>query len=213
MRLLLFMPFRSAQPSDAGALGALMYLAALGDSPTSGYDYTLGGSREHQESVLARLALTPSESWFHHRHFDVATDEERAVAAVAGFDRTLTDPLIPEALLEIGWTTVEIEILASKLEPIARCFPPEPERSWTIEHVACLPDFRRHGLTRSLIERALERGRAAGYRNAHLDVFVSNVPAIALYRSAGFEAGSEFGDSLFQRLLNRGPMLRMQHPL
>ncbi|MBI4909588.1 MAG: GNAT family N-acetyltransferase [Acidobacteria bacterium] len=207
------MHYRIAQPHDAAPLGAIMYIAALGDSATSGYDYSLGGSREHQESVLAQLAVTQAESWFHHRHFDLVEVDGVAAAAAAGFDRTFTDELIPASLKEVGWSNVEIEILNSKLEPIMCCFPEEPENGWTIEHVGCLPQYRRRGLTRPLIERALQRGREAGYESAHLDVFASNKPAIALYESLGFRRIAEFGDAVFQSLLNRGPMLRMQRPL
>ena len=54
-------------------------------------------------------------------------------------------------------------------------------RTLGIEEVAVLPEYRRMGIGRSLVVRAL-----AGVQGAVLSVAESNVPARALYRSLGF---------------------------
>jgi len=47
-------------------------------------------------------------------------------------------------------------------------------------------DQRRKGLGRRLLAAALERARAIGLERVELEVYASNLPAIALYRQAGF---------------------------
>jgi ribosomal-protein-alanine N-acetyltransferase len=52
--------------------------------------------------------------------------------------------------------------------------------------VATLPDFRRRGMARALLERAITFGRDKGARSILLEVRRSNAAAIQLYRSFGF---------------------------
>ena len=52
--------------------------------------------------------------------------------------------------------------------------------------VATLPDFRRRGMARALIERAIAFGQDKGARSILLEVRRSNAAAIQLYRSFGF---------------------------
>jgi ribosomal protein S18 acetylase RimI-like enzyme len=49
-------------------------------------------------------------------------------------------------------------------------------------------EARGHGLGRWLIEQVLAAGARSGHRRCVLEVGTDNAPAIALYRSAGFEA-------------------------
>jgi [ribosomal protein S18]-alanine N-acetyltransferase len=55
-----------------------------------------------------------------------------------------------------------------------------------INNVAVRPEHRGNGYGRSLVEAALEHGRAAGARVALLEVRRSNDPAQRLYRGLGF---------------------------
>ena len=56
-----------------------------------------------------------------------------------------------------------------------------------INNVAVAPRWRRRRIAGSLLEAALERGRARGARCALLEVRASNLGAQALYRRYGFE--------------------------
>ena len=49
------------------------------------------------------------------------------------------------------------------------------------------PDHRGHGFGRRLLQAALSAAHACGLERVELAVITSNAPAIALYRSAGFE--------------------------
>ena len=52
--------------------------------------------------------------------------------------------------------------------------------------IAVLPEYRRRGLARQLMEILLAACRETGTRDTYLEVRVSNEPAIALYKSLGF---------------------------
>jgi ribosomal protein S18 acetylase RimI-like enzyme len=60
-------------------------------------------------------------------------------------------------------------------------------RRWEIGNVATHPDYRRRGLARRLVKRAIEHARAHGAEACLLEVRAENVPAYDLYRSQGFE--------------------------
>jgi RimJ/RimL family protein N-acetyltransferase len=54
------------------------------------------------------------------------------------------------------------------------------------------PAMRRQGLSRALVEKAIEHAFTTGARRINLLVYVPNEPALALYRSLGFvECGTE----------------------
>lgn len=49
-----------------------------------------------------------------------------------------------------------------------------------------LPEFRRFGLGKKLMESAIKQGRKMHFEQIQLDVVVGNIPAIKLYKSLGF---------------------------
>jgi len=79
---------------------------------------------------------------------------------------------------------------------------------WTGSDDCCLEDLfvesgtRGGGLGRELVEAALERARLRGCARMDLDANEANAPALALYRSVGFESWSAAagGNDLFMRL-------------
>lgn len=56
-----------------------------------------------------------------------------------------------------------------------------------ILNLSVVPDARRQGLGRALLERFMDDALRAGAEQMFLEVRTSNAPAIALYESAGFE--------------------------
>lgn len=58
--------------------------------------------------------------------------------------------------------------------------------TWLIGNVAVLPEYRRRGIARQLVEAALVLARARGAARVILDVVEGNVPACALYERLGF---------------------------
>ena len=61
---------------------------------------------------------------------------------------------------------------------------------WIVGTVGVLPEYRRQGIARKLVERGLEIIRQEGGEKAWLDVIDGNLPAYKLYESLGFEAYS-----------------------
>ncbi len=58
----------------------------------------------------------------------------------------------------------------------------------TLYGLFVLPDFRRHGVARGLVEAVLEEARSTpGLRVVQLTVTETNAPAIRLYQSCGFQ--------------------------
>ncbi|HEY3742516.1 MAG TPA: GNAT family N-acetyltransferase [Bryobacteraceae bacterium] len=209
------MQFRTARSDDPAGLAELIYLADLAHYPSSGYALSIGGTREHQLSQISKLVRAKAESPFHFSHFDVAEANggSTIAACVAGFDKARTDPQMVPALLEIGWSSQEIEETGHRIAPIVDCVPEVPPGTWTIEHVATLPHYRGQGLARQLLERALNRGAALGYVKASLDVFIGNTKARALYAAAGFTHVCEFGHGPMRQYLGRDPVERMGRSL
>jgi ribosomal protein S18 acetylase RimI-like enzyme len=78
---------------------------------------------------------------------------------------------------------------------------------WTGTDDCCLEDLfvetdvRGSGLGRELVEAALERARERGCARIVLDANEANAPALALYRSVGFDSWSTAagGNDLFMR--------------
>lgn len=204
---------RPATINDAPALAELMYLAAQSQYQNSGYDISLGGSRNHQMTELAKLAVAKSLSWFHYSHFYVAETQGHVVAAAAGYERIAADAEINPALIEIGWTAASLQDLIDRLSPVLHVFPPEPPNYWTVDHVAVLPPWRQKGFARACLLAVLQRGTALEFRHAKLDVFEGNIAARSLYQSLGFQLSQTFDHVILRTLLKRDALHRMIRPL
>jgi GNAT superfamily N-acetyltransferase len=67
--------------------------------------------------------------------------------------------------------------------------------SWIIANVGVLPEYRRRGIARKLVEAAIEMAKSRKAKRVILDVIEGNDPAYQLYLSLGFEQfdyGAEF---------------------
>lgn len=69
---------------------------------------------------------------------------------------------------------------------------------WFIGNVAVLPNYRRRGLARKLVEAAVGLARQNHANMVWLDVIAGNVPAYQLYESLGFEHFETSVDLEFQ---------------
>lgn len=199
---------------DAAGLAELILLADQAHYASSGYAISLGGTRDYQWQQLAKLTQAGAPSQFHYSHFDVAVAEGGTVAAaVAAFDRAATDSRGYSALEQIGWNAEAIEALMERIGPVAASFPADEPGSWTIEHVATLPQYRGLGLASALLERAIARGAEQGFRQAVVDVFAGNSKACAVYEALGFRQTLAFGHEPLRRILDRDPLIRLVRPL
>ena len=74
----------------------------------------------------------------------------------------------------------------------------DAEDCW-LEDLYVRDDARGEGLGRALTEAVLERARRRGCRRVELDVNSENPPALALYRSLGFDTGKTGGQDILMR--------------
>jgi ribosomal protein S18 acetylase RimI-like enzyme len=78
---------------------------------------------------------------------------------------------------------------------------------WYIGSVATHPDYRRRGLARLLVTRAMEHARAHGAEVCILDVRADNLPAYKLYLSLGYL----HYDSTTELKLEELPLVQAKH--
>jgi GNAT superfamily N-acetyltransferase len=145
------------------------------------------------------------------RVWRAAPDEAPAVAALLagfrdhlGYDFPSDESLLASVERIIGRDDAEY-LLAGEHEPQAVVQVRyrwsvwwEAEDCW-LEDLYVRDDARGKGLGRALTEAVLERARARGCRRVELDVNSENPPALALYRSLGFETGKTGGQDLLMR--------------
>ena len=65
---------------------------------------------------------------------------------------------------------------------------------WFIGNITVLPEYRRRGIARKLVEESLAELRNRHAEIAHLEVIAENLPAYRLYENLGFEAYSSSSD-------------------
>lgn len=83
-------------------------------------------------------------------------------------------------------TVTQVWLLSVDGSPVAYCSASLLPGELHVSNVAVLPDFRRRGLARRLLEHVLEHAEAAGAPEATLEVRRSNRPALTLYEALGF---------------------------
>lgn len=66
--------------------------------------------------------------------------------------------------------------------------------------MATHPFYRGLGLTKALLERALEEGQAAGFHRASIPFYIGNVAAERCYTQVGFELAEEKCDAAFGKV-------------
>ncbi len=69
---------------------------------------------------------------------------------------------------------------------------------WVIGNVSVLPEYRRRGIARALVEASVEYARERGAARIMLDVVDGNVPAMRLYETLGFERFSGESQLLYE---------------
>ncbi len=82
------------------------------------------------------------------------------------------------------FTDASFDLILQGDTPIGRLYIEEREKEFRIIDIALLPEYRRRGLGRALLEEVLERGRAAA-KAVRIHVETNN-PAMRLYLRLGF---------------------------
>jgi translation initiation factor 4G len=152
-----------------------MMLASRGHLHRGVWDLIAGGSEENCLDYLRRLALAEPMSLCHHSSFIIAEDEGRPAAALCGFDpRAGGWEMLSDAMKNVQrqkrWTQADEKASADRTAPVWKCTFDTLDGAWVVESVATLPEYRRRGLTDSLMREILEIGRGRGHRIAQLTI-------------------------------------------
>lgn len=71
-----------------------------------------------------------------------------------------------------------------------------------LQHLLVLPQYRRQGIAKALVERCLAILEAVGIDKCHLDVFKTNLAAARYWQSQGWQLRSDIDRYSFTRAGN-----------
>jgi ribosomal protein S18 acetylase RimI-like enzyme len=137
--------------------------------------------------VTLRAAVPDDDTFLRHLH---------ATAHCAAFSSLALEPEAHAALLGLQFDSRRAqyrarypgavdEIVVVDGERVGRCWTSETHRELRLMDLAVLPERQRRGVAGSVLDRLLERARAARLA-VRLSVWSENAPALALYRGHGF---------------------------
>lgn len=188
-------------PADADAF------ARLADAASGGTFRLLLGRRSRD--FLRSAFLEPGHELGFPRVTFVVADETIAGMLVAADGRrraTESKTTRQVVLRHAGWALPRMAIVALLLAPALRAQEQVEENDYYVQMVAVEPRWRRSGLGRFLMGHAEQQAKARGCARIALDVEATNVPAITLYRSLGYQDVFTSGRPW---LINKPPTIRM----
>lgn len=189
---------RDATPADVKFVAWVMLAASRSQLSRGCWEYMLNVDEGAALRFLASAALTERVHLFHHSLFQIAEVDDVPAAAMCGYDTDTQGAQQWGAVFGDVCNAANIE-LDSDFGRRAQVFGggwPEKvaERPWVVENVATRPEFRRRGLTNLLLRQIVERGRANGFRQAQVGVYIGNEAARSAYIKAGFAVVAEARD-------------------
>jgi GNAT superfamily N-acetyltransferase len=206
------MTIRSARPEDAEFIATTILSAQRGYRPRGWFDVALGWPEPQCLDFMARIAVARAVSMWHVSQFWVAEVDGRPGAALCALPAAGTGPAAWRAIEEVaaatGLAAPELEAIRQRGAYTRVCWVQGGEGDWMIEYVATDPAHRGRGLVQALIARALDKGRAAGFRRATISFLIGNDPAERAYAKAGFVFAEEKRDPAFEAITG-APGFRM----
>jgi len=176
---------RPAKPGDASVAAQLMYYA--------GPNYILAffGKPERKAiSVLRRMFRLPYHTTS-YTYTLVAEDEERLVGLLSGLDgKSWRASKRASQMYAPLWcalaTPRQIPRMLAAFDDFNKAFSPILDVEYYVEGLAVLPERRRQGIGRQLMEFAENRARSKGLKRLALDVAIENEGARRFYQGLGF---------------------------
>jgi ribosomal protein S18 acetylase RimI-like enzyme len=140
---------------------------------------------------LAGEAVLPGGFRFEPVTGESQSLEKRTALQRAAFEGATTDAATWRTLQTFDGYNGSLDIFLVDEDGIgaaaALCWYDEPTRSGEFEPVGTAPRYQGHGLGRAVMAEGLRRLALAGATTAIVTAESDNPPAVALYRSAGFE--------------------------
>jgi ribosomal protein S18 acetylase RimI-like enzyme len=183
-------------PAHAPFIAWVALAASRSHLPRGFWDHFVDRDEAACLRYLETLATTQRPHLFHTSAFLVAEVDGRPAAALcAYFDEELGygsfAAVSAEVDARLGRTPTDGEDGMKRNALFFTIVPEHAPRTWIIENVATLPEFRRRGLVNELVEEAIKRGSARGATVSDIGVFIGNDPAQRAYEKAGYRAVSE----------------------
>jgi ribosomal protein S18 acetylase RimI-like enzyme len=203
---------RPAQPEDAPVVAQLMYYAS------SSYMLAFFGRPESRAiGVLRRMFSLPRHTTSYTYAF-VAEYEGDIVGSFSGFDgKSWRVSARASWLYGPIWFAVtppwQIPRMIAAFGDFNKAMPLISNEEYHIGHLAVLPEKRRQGIGKQLIEFAENQARAKGLKRVTLSVEVENEGARRLYERLGFQTIEVVADPSYCRRFNFQGSIRMAKPI
>lgn len=187
---------RAALDSARRRLGAIRVLVICEDASTTGRAFVAAAGARHSfsenrmEIATAPAAATPQRLDVSQVGVDAAPELARVIAGSFGQE---DDHMAEEIVRDM--TSEDERYFLARLgdEPVGafKIFTDAPKAY--IYAFGVLPEYRRHGYGREILETILPRLFAEGCTAVGLEVDADNAPAQALYRAVGFRDVTVYG--------------------
>ena len=213
-----FALIRRAEASDAGFLAWAMLCASRTDRASGLWDLIIGADEAGCLDFLRRLAIAEPRCLYHYDCFLIAEVDGERAAALCGFETQNAWESVGRAMAKVqrdlGWTETESATSYQRVAPIwTDCMPPDIGADFAIENVATLPQFRRRGLVKALIDEILGDAIQRGCRLAQITTYLDNDAARSAYEKSGFQVQDERRCIEAQKILGVPGFVRLTREL
>lgn len=195
---------RPAMRRDAPFLAWAILSASRGHLARGWFDIALGRPETDILRFLTRLTITKTPSRWHYTNFFVAEIDSHLVATVCAFraDQSylVSKAAVSEAADSLGIPSDEHHLIWHRGAYLLACSVHPDDEAWVLESLATLPAFRRRGCAASLVNRALEKGRTMGLREAEITLYIGNERAQSAYERLGFVFSKDSCDGEFHAI-------------
>lgn len=192
----------TALTSARRRLATLRVLAICEDASTTGRAFVAaaGGKHSFSENRMETAAMPPAHASTSARHLDVreaGQDEAPDLARVIAASFGQSDDHMAEDIAR-DMTVLDERYFLARLgdapnEPVGALKVIVDKPKAYIYAFGVLPEYRRRGYGREILEDILLRLFAEGWTAIGLEVDDDNLPAQALYRSVGFHDVTVYG--------------------
>lgn len=177
------MMLHPATAEDAGVLTPLV-LAAAGE--LSAYSLTLG---PHSPKDYVRFALQSPGGVLGHRYLHVIEEDGCQIGCIGAYPARARGQMFVETAWKVfrfyGFRHGAVfSARSARLGPMT-VYP--PRSALCIAHCAIVPEMRGRGLFRHALDAVLAMHQDSGFTEVSLEVAETNVRAVQVYESLGFE--------------------------
>jgi ribosomal protein S18 acetylase RimI-like enzyme len=209
---------RRGRADDADFLAWVMFSASRAHLARGLWDLIIGADEAGCLDYLKRLVLAEPRCLYHYESFLVAEIDHAPAAALCGFETRGAWEIVGDAMAnvqrDLGWTDMDATASYQRIAPIwTACMPSDAGADFAIESVATLPEYRRRGLIRDLIDEILQDAVQRGCKLAQITTYLGNDAAQLAYEKSGFEVLDRKSCSELETILGVPGFLRLTRAL